>query len=289
MRKTQFTNCLIVVLLTTSSSLAAAPDAPQFSIRKVAEYSAPEAHQAVAVDKTSFFAITNRSIARYDKLTGERQAKWAAPDGSAIIHLNSGIVIDGKLYCANSNWPKSPLKNSVEVFDATSLKHLQRIAFAETAGAINWIDRRNGSWWFVFAYYATEVGKTRLVRFNEKWEALEEWTFPDSVLKRFSPNSNSGGAFGPGGRLFATGHDHPELYVLELPNKYLSEKNAAERNTVLKHIATIAAPIAGQGIAWDPHESSRLYGIVRKEHKVVSMQFDDTKTGKDATSPAPSN
>ncbi|MFT7643257.1 MAG: outer membrane protein assembly factor BamB [Pirellulaceae bacterium] len=255
----------ILATLFTASAIAGEPTSSKLSIHKVAEHPATEAHQAVAVDKKSFFAITNRAIGRYDKQTGERQAKWSAPAGSPVIHLNSGIVIDGKLYCANSNWPKSPLRNSVEVFDATSLEHLDRIEFSETRGAINWIDRRDGSWWIVFAYYATVVEKTRLVRYSDKWESMGQWNFPDTVLKRFSPNSNSGGAFGPRGRLFATGHDHAEMYVLELP----------KTPGVMKHLTTVAAPIAGQGIAFDPDNANRVYGIVRKKRIVVSMRLGE--------------
>jgi len=78
--------------------------------------------------------------------------------------------------------------------------------------------------------------------------------FPEAVIQRFLPNSNSGGTFGPNGRLFMTGHDHAELYVLDVP---------AESGE-LNHIGTVAAPIAGRVIAWDRSDIGTLFGIVRR-------------------------
>jgi outer membrane protein assembly factor BamB len=227
-----------------------------------------EAHQAVAVDKSSFYAISNREIARYDKQTEERLVRWEAPVGSGIKHLNSGVIVDGHLYCANSNWPAKPLENTIEVFDAETLVHLHSKSFSETEGAINWIDRHQGSWWIVFAYYGdAEVRRTKLVRYDDDWNAIQQWTFPESVIQRFLPNSNSGGAFGSSGQLYVTGHDHGELYVLEAPT------GGGE----LKHIATTAAPIAGQGIAWDHDDPGVLLGIVRARHEVVFLRVPDTR------------
>ncbi|MCP4787676.1 MAG: hypothetical protein GY903_16820 [Fuerstiella sp.] len=238
--------------------------ASEITVRELQRFAVPEAHQAVAVDATSFYAIASRTIARYEKETAEPLAKWTASTGSRILHLNSGLVLDGRLYCANSNWPKSPLKNSVEIFEAGTLKHLERREFAETEGAINWIERHRGSWWIVFAFYGeADVRRTRLVRYDDEWQETGVWTFPEKVIQRFLPNSNSGGSFGPNGRLYVTGHDHPELYVLDVP----------EEDVDLVHVATVAAPIAGQGIAWDRSDIGTVYGIVRRDHEVVSMRL----------------
>jgi len=249
-----------LVVAATQTSLRAS----ELTVRERHRVSVPEAHQAVAVDATSFYAIANRTIARYAKGTNKPLANWEAPAGSAIVHLNSGVVVDGRLYCANSNWPKKPLKNSVEIFEADALRHLESRPFSETEGAINWIERHRGSWWIVFAFYGdANVRRTKLIRYDDQWKPTGEWTFPESVIKRFLPNSNSGGAFGLNGRLFVTGHDHAELYVLDVPN------NGGE----LTHITTVAAPIAGQGIAWDRSDIGTLMGIVRSSHEVVTMRL----------------
>lgn len=241
--------------------------ASELTVRERHVVSVPEAHQAVAVDATSFYAIASRTIARYEKGTSKLLASWSAPAGSAILHLNSGVVVDGRLYCANSNWPRTPLKNSVEIFDAEALQHLESLPFSETEGAINWIERHRGSWWIVFAFYGdAEVRRTKLMRYDDRWNQTGEWTFPESVIQRFLPNSNSGGAFGPNGRLFVTGHDHAELYVLDV----------AADGGELSHVATVAAPIAGQGIAWDRSDIGTLLGIVRSRHEVVTMRLSHT-------------
>ncbi|QDT09679.1 hypothetical protein [Stieleria marina] len=238
--------------------------ADEFSVQHLRRVSIAEAHQAVAVDESSFYAISNRTIARYDKQSAKRLVRWDAPAKSGIQHLNSGVVVSQRLYCANSNWPAKPLKNTIEIFGAETLKHLESKPFSETQGAINWIDRHQGAWWIVFAFYGEgEVRRTKLVRFDDDWKETGMWTFPESVVQRFLPNSNSGGAFGPGGRLFVTGHDHAELYVLDV----------SANDSELEHVATVPAPIAGQGIAWDHDDPGTLLGIIRARQEVVFMRW----------------
>ena len=257
-----FSLTLVCVVLQTNLS------ADEVSVQRLRRVSIAEAHQAVAVDESSFYAISNHTIARYDKQSAKRLVGWEAPPESGIQHLNSGVVVDRRLYCANSNWPVKPLKNTIEIFDAGTLRHLESKPFSETQGAINWIDRHQGSWWIVFAFYGDdEVRRTKLVRFDDDWKETGKWAFPESVVQRFLPNSNSGGAFGPGGRLFMTGHDHAELYVLDV----------SANDTELKHVATVPAPIAGQGIAWDHDESGILLGIVRARHEVVFMRVQTSQ------------
>ncbi|MFG0266813.1 MAG: beta-propeller fold lactonase family protein [Rhodopirellula sp. JB055] len=247
----------------TFVDLAASAD----SVHAQRRVSVPEAHQAVAVDGQSFFAISNRKIAQYDKQSAKRLAVWEAPNDSRIKHLNSGVVIDGRLYCANSNWPAKPLKNSLEIFDAENLKHLQSKPFPEFDGAINWIDRHQDAWWIVFAYYGeAEVRRTKLIRYDDDWNQTGEWTFPESVIQRFLPMSNSGGAFDANGQLYVTGHDHAELYVMNVP------ADGGE----LEHVTTLPAPIAGQGIAWDDDQPGSLLGIVRSSHEVIFMRVPRT-------------
>ncbi|WP_417388185.1 hypothetical protein [Gimesia sp.] len=252
------------ILLCQISSIQA-NEKPVRGFRELNRFKASEAHQAVAVDETSFYAISSRDVARYDKATGKQLTKWKGPQDSHIRHLNSGIVTGGKLYCAHSNWPKSPLKNTIEVFKPETLEHLETLTFPETAGAINWVDRRAGKWWVCYAFYGQieNVRKTRLVCYDDNWQPEAEWTFPDSVVKRFLPNSNSGGAFGPNGLLYATGHDHGEVYVLKVP----------EAHGILEHVETISAPIAGQGIAWDQSDIGTFFGIIRRSKEVVKLRL----------------
>ena len=108
---------------------------------------------------------------------------------------------------------------------------------------------------------------TVLIRFDDEWRQTQSWTFPSKVLERFAPMSSSGGGWGPDGRLYVTGHDHPELYILELPTA----------GSVLKHIATIAVPIEGQAIDWDESTPGELYGISRKAREILRMRVPKVK------------
>lgn len=258
------------ILIFTLAWVASLPSlhASDLSVDLLRRVDAAEAHQAVAVDPSSYYAIANKTIARYDRESSKRLAHWDAPAQSGIKHLNSGIVIDGRLYCANSHWPAKPLKNTVEIFEAETLKHLESRPFFESQGAINWIDRHEGAWWIVFAFYGdAEVRMTKLIRYDDDWNETGEWTFPESVIERFLPNSNSGGAFGPCGRLFVTGHDHAELYVLDVPPP----------SGEMQHVATVPAPIAGQGIAWGRSDPGLLLGIVRARREVVFMRVSTAR------------
>lgn len=262
MNKKPIPVCLVLLILWGFAFCFDTCEAGDPVLRKHSETAAQEAHQAVAVDSSSFIAIASRSIGRYDKQAPHQKlGSWTAPTGSHILHLNSGLILDGKLYCANSNWPKSPLKNSIEIFSADKLTHLKTLNFDESAGAINWVDRHHEHWWVAFAFYGDEVSKSHLIQFDDDWHEVARFTFPERVLKRFHPMSNSGGGFGPDGKLYVTGHDHAELYVLDVPAD----------STELKYVTTIPAPITGQGIAWDRTDSGVLYGIHRARKLVVKM------------------
>ncbi|MCA9177540.1 MAG: hypothetical protein KDB14_23805 [Planctomycetales bacterium] len=280
-----------VIVLVVSGCLLSLPcsaDKPaqskteRWEIRQLRQWPSPQAHQGVAVDKQAIFAISNREIAQLDKETGDTLRVWR--DGKETLdagktpatarslkHLNSGVVIDGKLYCAHSTWPSNPAVNTLEVWDAKSLEHLESLPFPGTEGAINWVDRHNGQWWIVFASYGSQAGRTRLVRYDDQWREQQRWLLPESVLKRMAPNSNSGGVWGPNEKLYLTGHDHLEVYVMELPQH--AAASGETRATELVHRATLPAPFAGQGIARDRSDVNVLYGIRRKDKLVMSARL----------------
>jgi hypothetical protein len=242
---------------------------------EIRRHAAPEATQAVAVDTKHFYAIGNRVIGKYDKASGRRLNQWSAPADSPIRHLNSGVVRSGKLYCAHSNFPDYPEVSSVEIWDTATLKHVGTHSFGIYEGSLTWIDWHEDSWWAVFAHYTEKVNDnthardarwTSLVRFDDKWHRQAGWVFPAAVIERFQPHSSSGGGWGPGGRLFVTGHDRRELYELELP----------DAGSTLRLRATHPIPITGQGICWDPSNPGTLYGIDRPNgHVVVTPAFSE--------------
>lgn len=238
----------------------------QRSFERVESFPAEEAFQGVAVDSAYFYAIASRSIGKYDKMTGKKEAYW---EGS-VKHLDSGVIVDGKLYAAHSNYPEIPMTSSVEIWDAKTLEHIDSYSFGIRWGSCTWIDRHNGSWWAVFGHYdefADDIGKdnrwTTLVQFNDNWQPQESWVLPTEVLKRFDGKSNSGGSWGPDGLLYLSGHDRGELYAMRLP----------EMGSVLDLVEIISIENEGQGIAWDRSEPGVIYTITRNERMVNVSQL----------------
>ncbi len=92
---------LIFALLAVRAPIAAADGPAAPAGHELRRFDAPEATQAVAVDATSFYAIDNSVIAKYSKTTGKRSKVWRASAELPLAHLNSGVVLDGRLYCAN--------------------------------------------------------------------------------------------------------------------------------------------------------------------------------------------
>lgn len=228
-------------------------------------YDAPAARQAVAVDAEHFFAIANRAVEQYERGSGALVRRWKGPKDGPVVHLNSGIVLGGVLYCAHSNYPRVPMRSSIERFDAGSLRHLGSHPLPDAPGSATWVARHGGAWWVTFAHYAGRGGvagkgpeATRLVRFDDDWRATGSWNYPAPLIERFGRYSSSGGAWGPDGLLYVTGHDAPEVYVLRLP----------ETGSVLELVTVLPASIAGQGIAFDPIEPWTLWGIVRQLREV---------------------
>ena len=74
--------------------------------------------------------------------------------------------------------------------------------------------------------------------------------------------SISGGGWGPDGRLYLSGHDLPELYVVALP----------AGGGVLDHLATLPMEAEGQAIDWDESDKGMLYGITRKTREILAMK-----------------
>lgn len=232
----------------------------------VRRYRAVEARQAVAVDATHFYAITNRAIGKYEKATGRKVAEWKDVDGGTIIHLNSGIVIDGALYSAHSNYPGVPMISSIEVWDAATLRHTRSIPVGTGRGSATWIDRRDQAWWVMYAHYPPpngEPGKgpeySVLVRYDDDWRETGAYAFPKVVVARWDGMSSSGGVWLPDGRLLESGHHTPELHILTLPRG----------GATLVLDGTVAVESEGQGIALDPADPTLVWSIQRRTTEVL--------------------
>ncbi len=256
MKKTAFQTILLILLSSMYSF------SQQSEFQTLLKFRCPEAHQGIAVDNHAIYAISTKKIAKYDKTTHKLLKSWQSSEQEPIIHLDSGVIIDGKLYAAHSNYPGIPMTSSIEIWDTETLEHIGSHSFGIKWGSCTWVDFFNDSWWAVFSHYErfkAQTGKgvesTVLVQLDKNWKEVQSWTFPDTIIEKFKPMSNSGGSWGPNGNLYCTGHDLGEVYVLSLP----------KAGSVLLWKETISIDNHGQGIAWDRSQENILYWINRKE------------------------
>jgi hypothetical protein len=258
---------------------AALPSAPKPELTKhglVAEeirrWQPRGANQGVAIDDRHFYGIGNFIVGKYDKHTGERVQEWIGLRGGPIIHFNGGIVQDGLLVIAHSNFPQLPMASSLEYFDRDTVQPVKTLSFGIRLGSLTWAEKKDGFWWACFANYndkGTTPGFdqrwTYVGRFDEQWNMLESWSFPSQVVATWGSSSCSGGSWGEDGLLYVTGHDAKELYVLRLPKMGMA----------LDYITTIDVPFEGQAWAWDRSEKRVIYGISRASREVIVARIPE--------------
>lgn len=258
---------LVGLALQTAEAPPPAVEAPAERAQTTRRY-ASTARQGVAVGPNDVYAVSNWELVRYDKATGEKRAEWTG-EKTRFPHINSCALIAKDLVCASSNFPGTPHISTVEFFDPRTLAHKRSQALGLGTGSITWVDRKDGFWWAMFANYDGRGGEaprdhkhTTLVKYDDQWRRLEAWALPPTVLERIAPMSISGGGWGPDGRLYLSGHDHPELYAMGLP----------AGGGVLDHLETIPMEAEGQAIDWDESEPGMLYGITRRTREILAMK-----------------
>lgn len=252
------------------ASLPAAPKAELAHHGLVAEevrrWKPRGANQGVAVDAKHFYGIGNYVVGKYDKVSGERVAEWVGLRGGATVHLNGGLIQDGQLVLAHSNFPQLPMASSLEYFDPASVRPVKSVSLGIRHGSLTWAEKKDGFWWACFAHYndqgtapGTDNRSTMVGKFDENWQLLESWLFPPQVVASWGKSSCSGGSWGDDGLLYTTGHDASELYVLRLP----------KMGVTLEYVTMIKVPFEGQSWAWDRTDRRVIYGIIRRTGEVV--------------------
>jgi hypothetical protein len=251
-------SCVLAVLLCLALPAQAAP-----TLEQIGEFNIAEANQGIGVDRDHFYAVDNYTIAKYDKRSGKLVKKWQGEKNGAIEHLDSAMVMDGKLYAAHSNYPKWPMTSSLEIFDAETMQHIGTHSFGIQWGSLTWVDWHDGHWWMTFANYDRLLGpgktpyghkvNTVMVKFSRDLRPLQSWTLPKVILDKFEDMSNSGGSWGHDGYLYLSGHDPAEIYRMRLPSA----------GSTLELVDVIPMNIRGQGIAWDRSDPGVIYGIIR--------------------------
>jgi hypothetical protein len=258
------------------ASLPAAPKAELTQHGLVAEelrrWKPRGANQGVAVDAKYFYGIGNYVVGKYDKTTGERVAEWVGLRGGATIHLNGGLIQEGQLVLAHSNFPQLPMASSLEYFDPATLQPVKSVSLGIRHGSLTWAEKKDGFWWACFAHYndqgtapGTDNRSTMVGKFDADWQLLESWLFPPQVIASWGKSSCSGGSWGDDGLLYTTGHDETELYVLRRP----------KMGVTLEYVTTITIPFEGQSWAWDRTERRVIYGIIRRTGEVVVARIPE--------------
>lgn len=248
----------------------------QLKAEEIGRYPAVEAGQGAAADAEHVYAIVNTAIGQYRKADGSLVRRWASPRDGLVRHLNSCYAEDGRLYCANSNFPEVPMASSIEVFDTASMTLVASYSLGMLdEGSLTWFERIPGGWMAGFAHYDENGGLpyknhsyASIMRYDESWRRIGGWMIPDTAISRMQPHAASGGGLGPDGLLYLTGHDRPEMYVMALPSM----------GPKLVHIATIAIDVEGQAFAWDKSGSERVvYGISRPNREVRGFRLPEVQ------------
>jgi hypothetical protein len=245
----------------------------RLNARLVRTYEAAEARQGVAVDGRSFYPVGNSELAKYDIESGRFVGKWVGTPDGPIRHMNSCIADEGRVWCANSNYPQTPMGSSIEIFDAATLDHVDSHSLgSREEGSLTWFDRFRGGWIAGFAHYDGTGGVplrghsfSSVLAFDGQWRRTGGWLFPESIVERMAPNAASGGAVGPDGWLYLLGHERPELYVVGRPTM----------GPVLLHLATIDAEVPGQAFAWAKDGTRTIFAIDRQKRFVKVLEVPE--------------
>jgi hypothetical protein len=218
----------------------------------------PDAMQAAVADDQFVYAISNRRVARHDRTTGEL---LAVSTGDAE-HLNYGILHDGRMYLAHSNYPKRPEQSDLRVLEPKDMILTTHHVFESPPGSLTWALPKNGEWWCHFAHYGADNGRSVLVQYRTDWTEIRRFTYPSALVADWGRNSLSGGLW-DGDILLATGHDDQQIYRLRLP----------ATGTVMDLVDTVPAPFTGQGFARDPATPGGLVGIHRPKRQILFARF----------------
>jgi hypothetical protein len=250
------------------------PEVVQLTARTLRVYQAPEASQGVAAGLHHFFAVDNSVIAKYEIRTGRLIDRWIGASNGLIRHMNSCLANAGRLWCANSNYPETPMGSSIEVFDPATMKHVESYSLGmRDEGSLTWFDRYGMGWIAGFSHYDQNGGVpfknhtfSSVVTFDDRWRRTGGWLLPSSTLERMAPYASSGGAIGPDGWLYLLGHDRPELYVVGRP----------AMGPVLSHIATVSLEAEGQAFSW-AKSGRTIFAIDRRQRLVRTIEIPAVK------------
>jgi hypothetical protein len=216
----------------------------------------PHATQAAAADERFVYAVSNRTIMKYDR---SGSAGISMSEGPAS-HLNSAVISNGKVLCAHSNYPKKPEQGDIRMLDPETMELTIFHSFENPPGSLTWALEKDGFWWCHFAHYGAENAKSVLIKFDQEWKEVSRWLYPEAFVKEWGRASVSGAVW-QGDHLLVTGHDKKEIYRLKV-------------GKTIEWVGTIPSPFPGQGIAVDL-KTGGLVGIDRKRKAVLFAELEN--------------
>lgn len=234
-------------------------------------YETVEADQGVAADAGFFYPVGNTVLAKYEIASGRFVDRWTGPRDGLIRHMNSCLADSGRIWCANSNFPQTPMGSSIEIFDAATLDHVDSHSLGmRDEGSLTWLDRYRKGWIAGLAHYDGDGGLafknhsfSSVATFDGEWRRTGGWLLPQSALERMAPYAASGGAIGPDGWLYLLGHDRREMYVVGRPSM----------GPALIHIATIDLEVEGQAFSWAKDGTRTIFAIDRGKMLVRMIEI----------------
>lgn len=260
-------SAVLLLIIGIHGSVLAAPPDQASRLSRAAGLTAtrliasPHATQAAAADGRNVYAISNTTVARYDRCTGRLVASATTP---STRHLNSGFLHEGKVWCAHSNYPAQPHESDIRVYDPGNNTLSVHHEFQSPPGSLVWCVVRDGAWWCCFAHYGADNATTMLIEYEPGGFHRERrrFTFPPKVVADWDGMSASGGIW-DGDTLLVSHHHFRVLYRLRLP----------AAGDVLELVEAVHCPFPGQGIAAD-RTSGGLVGIDRGRPAVVFAVWD---------------
>lgn len=98
--------------------------------------------------------------------------------------INSGFLNEGKLYCAHSNYPRTPERSEIKVLDVETMELSTFKDFGNFGSSLTWAVEWDGHWWCNFARYGKANAETTLVKFDSEWKEKGRWRYPASVIRK---------------------------------------------------------------------------------------------------------
>lgn len=255
-----------------------------------------DARQAVAVGSKHFYSISNITISKCKKTTGQMVCRWintCDQNLHHITHLNCGVIVGKYLYCVNNppfskfkknkkkkhktkivpeNYVFEPMDDNknfdrqdeeidtIEIFNHKSLEHIATIKVKCNGmlryGSLTWIDYYKGVWWGCFSFYGKNNKYTTLVNFK-----IDKKTRTIKILYRWKFSQNVLKEIYPYSCSGCSIKD--DVFFCTTRNKKEIQALIFDKSkNNLKYVDTIDSDFTGEGISWDRYSKENiLWGI----------------------------